>query len=76
MKITAQFSLWASIVFGLLCLGIALYGFSQLDAMADAAARADARGFAYFWLFMGSVAVACAIASWWILKCESQTPSD
>ena len=76
MKITAQSSLWSSIAFALICLGVALNGFSQLDAMADEAARVDARGFAYFWLFLGTVMVACAIASAWIVKREREHPSD
>jgi hypothetical protein len=72
MKISAQFSLWGSVVFALFCLGYAFSGVSSLDGMADDAARADARGFALFWLFLGVVAVATAIGSWWIAKGENE----
>jgi hypothetical protein len=72
MKISAQFSMWGSVVFALFCLGYALSGLSSLDGMPDDAARADARGFALFWLFLGAVAVATAVASWWIAKRESE----
>jgi hypothetical protein len=75
MKISAQFSMWASVVFALACFGVALNGLSEIDAM-DAAARADARGFAYFWLFLGVVAAACGVVSWRIVKRENANPSD
>jgi hypothetical protein len=63
-------------VFALLCIGFAINGFSQIDAMADEAARSDARGFAYFFLFLGAVAVASAIVSWRIIRRETENPSD
>jgi hypothetical protein len=68
MKFSARFSLWGSAVFAIFCLGYAFSGFSSLDAMADEAARGDARGFAFFWLFLGSVAIAIGVASWWMIK--------
>ena len=68
MKISAQFSMWGSVVFALFSLGYAFSGFSSLDGMADDAGRADARGFALFWLFLGVVGVVMAIVSWWIAK--------
>jgi len=68
MKISAQISLWGSAIFALFCLGYALSGFSSLDAMADEATRADARGFAFFSLFLAIVGIATAFASWWLVK--------
>ena len=76
MKITAQFALWSSAVFALICLGIGLHGLSTLDAMADQAVRSDVRGFALFWIFLGGVAVLCGIAPWWIIRREKAHPSD
>jgi hypothetical protein len=76
MKISAQFAMWSSIVFGVICLYVGFDGLSNVDAMADAAARSDARGYAFFWLFLGAVAVACALVSWWIVKREDASPSD
>ena len=75
MKISAQFSMWASVVFALACFGVAFNGLSEIDAV-DAAVRADARGYAYFWLFLGAVAVASALVSWWIVRRETANPSD
>ena len=68
LKISAQFTLWGSAIFAVFCLGYAFVGLSSLDAMADDAARADARGFALFWLFLGLIGVAAAITSWWMVR--------
>ena len=76
MKISAQFALWSSIVFAIVCLYVGFNGLSSVDAVTDEAARADARGFAYFWLFLGAVALACALVSWWIVRRETANPSD
>jgi hypothetical protein len=76
MRITAQFALWSSLVFAAICGAVGFNGLSQVDAMADEAARSDVRGFACFWLFLAAVAIACAIASWWILRREDANPSD
>jgi hypothetical protein len=76
VKITAQFALWSSLAFATLCLAVGFSGLSQIEAMADAAERSDARGYAYFWLFLGAIAVACAVVSRWIIKRENDNPSD
>ena len=76
MKISAHFALWSSVVFAIVCLYIGFNGLSSVDAVADEAARADARGYAYFWLFLGAVAIASALASWWIVRRETANPSD
>ena len=76
MKISAQVAMWSSIVFAALCLWVAFSGFSSLDGMADETALADARGFAWFWLFLGAIAIAAGVASWLIVKGENANPSD
>jgi hypothetical protein len=76
VKITAQFALWSSLVFAAICLYVGFDGLANLDAVADDASRSDARGFALFWLFLGAVALACAIASWWILRHEGSDRAD
>jgi len=68
MRISAQFSMWGAVVFALFCLGYAFAGFSSMDGMADDATRADARGFALFWLFLGVIGIVMAIVSWWMVK--------
>ena len=76
MKISAQFSMWGSVVFALFCLGYAFSGFSSLDGMADDATRADARGFALFWLFLGCIGIIMAIVSWWMVTREHDNPGE
>jgi hypothetical protein len=76
MKVTAQLGMWLSIAFALFCLYISFDGFSRLGALTDEVQRADSRGYAYFWLFLGMIAVACALVSRWIVKRESANPSD
>ena len=68
MKMSAHVAMWGAIVLAVFCLGYAFSGFSSLDSVADEAARADARGFAYFWLFLGGVAAVIALASHWMGK--------
>jgi L-lactate permease len=74
MRVTAQISMWGSVVFTLVCLYVGFSGLSQLDAIADQAARRDGRGFALFWIFLGAIGIACAIASWWLARRDDATP--
>jgi len=76
MKISAQFGMWFSLVFAVLCLYIAFDGLSSLASLTDETQRADSRGFAYFWLFLGMVSVACALLSRESAELEQVNPSD
>jgi hypothetical protein len=67
MKLSAQLMLGMAIAFALVCFSVAYDGFTNIDTMADATAQSDARGFAWFWVFLGIVAVASAVASWWMI---------
>jgi len=68
MKLTAQMTFWASLVFGLLCLGAGVRGLWGLSAIEDEAIRADAHGFAWFWLFIAAVALLICLLSWLMAK--------
>ncbi len=63
MKITAQTAAVLSLIFGVACLAVGVNGLWQSGALADEAARADAHGFAWFWLFLGAVALATCVLS-------------
>jgi len=63
MKITAQLSAVLALVFGLVCIGFGAHGLWQVRDMADAAERADAQGFAWFWVFLGAVGLVIAALS-------------
>ena len=64
MKLSAQLTLFMSAAFALLCIGYAGYGWYQTGAMPSGQERDDARGFVFFWLFLGAVGVASAWYSW------------
>jgi hypothetical protein len=66
VKITAQLGVWLCAVFALLCLGFAFNGFSAVTAMTDAAERELSLGYAWFWTFLGAVAVLFGVLSWLI----------
>jgi len=51
-----------------ICFGVAITGFSSLGDIADPVQRADGRGFAWFWTFLGAVSVAFGILGMWIVK--------
>ena len=63
MKLTAQMAFILSLVFGLVCLGVGVNGLLRVDEMTDAAARADAVGFSWFWLFLAAVALTTSVLS-------------
>lgn len=70
MKFSAQMNTWIAAVFAVICYGVALTGFSSIGDMTDPVQVADARGFAWFWAFLGTVAVALGAASMWIVRTQ------
>ncbi len=58
--------MWLCAAFALLCLGFAYSGFSALQTLTDEAERELSRGYAWFWTFLGAVAVAFGALSWMI----------
>jgi hypothetical protein len=59
-------------VFAIICLGVAITGFSSLGDIADPTQAADARGFAWFWTFLAGVAIALGLLSWWIVRTQKE----
>ena len=68
MKITAQMSLVIAVVFAVICFSVAVTGFTSLREITDVQQAADARGFAWFWAFLGGVGAAFALLSWWLIR--------
>ena len=68
MKITAKMSVIVAAIFAAVCFGVAITGFSSLGDLADPVQQADARGFAWFWTFLGSVGVVFGALGIWIVK--------
>ena len=68
MKISIQLMFWFSLVFACLCIAYAGFGFSSIDAGADPQQIEDGRGYAWFWIFLGSIGVVLAVVSWRLTK--------
>jgi hypothetical protein len=66
MKISAIAGMFICAAFALLCFGFAFNGFSALAALTDATERELSSGYAWFWTFLGGVAVVFGILSWMI----------
>ena len=70
MKLSLQMTMIIAAVFAVVCFSVAITGFSSLSDIADSTQAADARGFAWFWTFLASVAVAVGLLSWWMARTE------
>jgi hypothetical protein len=63
-----KMSVIISVIFALICFGVAITGFSSLGDVADPAQKADGEGFAWFWTFLGVVATLFGLLGWWFLR--------
>ena len=72
MKISAQLSVILAAVFATVCLGVSITGFSSLDNITDANQLADAKGFAWFWAFLGTVGLACGAIGVWLVRTQKE----
>jgi hypothetical protein len=70
LKLSAQMTMVMAAIFAVVCFGVAITGFSSIGEMKDATQVADAKGFAWFWTFLGVVAVASGAVSLWIIRTE------
>ena len=59
-------------IFAVICLGVAIIGFASLGDIADPKQAADARGFAWFWTFLASVAIVFGLLAWWIARAQRE----
>jgi phosphotransferase system glucose/maltose/N-acetylglucosamine-specific IIC component len=66
MKISALMAMWMCAVFGLVCFGFAANGFIALPSMTSAEDRELTLGYAWFWAFLGGIAVVFGVLSWMI----------
>lgn len=72
MKIPARIAIVLSALVALGCFGYAYQGFSSLGGILDPTQHSDARGFAWFWTFLGVVILGIAVLSWWITATEKE----
>jgi len=68
LKFSIQATMTIASIFGALCLAGGIHGLLSLDGITDPVQLSDAKGFAWFWMFLGCVGVAIAIGSWWIAR--------
>lgn len=68
MKFSLQATIWAGIVFAIVCLAVAVTGFNSLADIGDAQQHADAKGFAWFWMFLASICAGLAALAWWMVR--------
>ena len=55
-------------IFAAICFSVAITGFTSLGDLTDSTQIADARGFAWFWTFLGSVASGFGLLAWWMAR--------
>ena len=70
MKITAKFSVIIAAIFAVMCFGVAITGFNSLGSITDPVQLADAKGFAWFWVFLGGVAIVFGAVGIWLVRTE------
>jgi hypothetical protein len=56
------------VIFAVICFGFAITGFTSLHGITDPTEMADAKGFAWFWTFLGSVATIFGGLAWWMAQ--------
>jgi hypothetical protein len=72
MKFSIQTTTIAAAIFAAVCLAFAIRGFSSLGDLTDPAQIADAKGFAWFWTFLASVAIVLGVLAWWLTRKEGE----
>ncbi len=55
-------------IFAAICLGVAITGFTSLGDITDPTELADAKGFAWFWTFLATVAIGLGLLAWWVVR--------
>jgi hypothetical protein len=71
LKLTLQASAAIAVIFAIICLSVAITGFNSLADIADPIELADAKGFAWFWTFLASVAAGFGLLGWWLVRTQT-----
>jgi len=61
----------AGAIFAAVCLSVAITGFLSMGDIEDPVQLSDAKGFAWFWAFLGGVALAFAALAHWMARTEN-----
>lgn len=62
-------------ILAVICFGVALTGFTSMGDITDPTTAADARGFAWFWAFLGTVATGFGALAWWMARAQRDDKS-
>jgi len=68
MYVSARIAVWLCALFALVCLGFALRGFLALPSTSDPQERDLISGYAWYWTFLGVVALVFGVLSWLIAR--------
>jgi len=70
VKLSAQMTMVVGAIFAVICFAVAVNGFMSMGEITDPKIAADARGYSWFWAFLGAVALTFAVVSWWMARNE------
>ena len=68
MYVSARIAVWLCGLFALVCLGFALRGFLALPYTSDTQEGELISGYAWYWTFLGVVALVFGVLSWLITR--------
>lgn len=68
MKLSLHATTIVCAIFAAVCFGVAITGFVSLDDIRDPTQLSDAKGFAGFWAFLGTVALLFAALAHWLAR--------
>ena len=72
MKISAQMSIIMAAIFAVVCFSVAADGFISSGSIEDPVQRADGYGFAWFWTFLGVIAVVFGALGVWMVRTHKE----
>jgi hypothetical protein len=72
LKLSAQMTVVVAAIFAAVCFGVAITGFTSLGEIVDPTQMADAKGFAWFWTVLGSVASGFGLLAWWMVRTHGE----
>jgi hypothetical protein len=68
LKLSLHATTIVGTIFAAVCFSVAITGFVSMGDIQDATQLSDAKGFAWFWAFLGAVALAFAGLAQWLAR--------
>jgi hypothetical protein len=68
VKLSLHATTLVGLIFAAVCLSVAIGGFTSLGEIQDPVQLADAKGFAWFWTFLGVVGLSFAALAQWMAR--------